>query len=246
MEEIQENLQAVAPEENETVQPVEESKEKETEVIQAAPEDNPQLKNMREMRIRKERAEKERDDAYKLIQQFKDQQTAKSAEPEENLDFSVADDDLVEGRHLGKVDKRIKQLEEKLKKYQQTSTAATVEVKLRNKYSDFDKVVSKANVEALVRDYPELGDTLRSSSDLYSQAVTAYTMIKQMGVYKEDKFSQDRARAEVNAGKPRPLTSMSPQQGDGPLSKANAFANGLTDELKESLLKEMNDARSRM
>ena len=71
-------------------------------------------------------------------------------------------------------------------------------------------------------------------------------MIKQMGVYKEDKFSQDRARAEVNAGKPRPLTSMSPQQGDGPLSKANAFDNGLTDELKESLLKEMNDARSRM
>ncbi len=246
MEEIQENLQAVASEEKEVVEPVEESKEEETEVAQTAPEENPQLKNMRELRLRKERAEKERDDAYKLIQQFKDQQTAKPAEPEENLDFSVADDDLVEGRHLGKVDKRIKQLEEKLKSYQQTSTAATVEVKLRNKYTDFDKVVSKENVEALVRDYPELGDTLRSSSDLYSQAVTAYTMIKQMGVYKEDKFSQDRARAEENAGKPRPLTSMSPQQGEGALSKANAFANGLTKELKESLLKEMNDARSRM
>ena len=36
---------------------------------------------------------------------------------------------------------------------------------------------------------------------------------------------------------------MSPQQGDSPLSRANAFANGLTPELRVQLIKEMEEAR---
>jgi hypothetical protein len=53
----------------------------------------------------------------------------------------------------------------------------------------------------------------------------------------------DKLRAQKNAAKPKPLASVNPQQGDSPLSKANAFANGLTDDLKKQLRKEMEDAR---
>jgi len=215
---------------------------------QEATQEDPQARNVREMRLRKEQAEKERDEAYRLLQQMKEQNTpVPSPEPqEEDLNINIGEEDFVEGKHLGKVAKKIKKLEEQIKNYQQATTSVTVETKLKQKYGDFDSVVSKENVEALVRDYPELGNTLRSNPDLYSQAVSAYTMIKQMGIYKEDKYSADRARAKENAAKPRPLASVSPQQGQGPLSKANAFANGLTEELKEQLRKEMNEARSRM
>ena len=64
-----------------------------------------------------------------------------------------------------------------------------------------------------------------------------------MGIYREDNYSKDRDKAQSNASKPKPLASVSPQQGDSPLSRANAFANGLTDELKSQLRKEMEQAR---
>lgn len=203
-----------------------------------------QASNIRAMRLGKERAEKERDEAYKLLKEMKASQIPE--EQEEDLDISIKEDDLVEGKHLSKVEKKIKKLEQQLQATHQQTTAATVESQLKSKYNDFDKVVNKENVEALARDYPELGNTLRSTQDIYSQAVTAYTMIKRMGIYTEDKFVADKAKAEANSSKPRPLASVSPQQGDSPLTRANAFANGLTPELKEQLLKEMNEARSRM
>ena len=217
--------------------------------VTEAPQEDLQTKNIREMRLRKEQAEKERDEAYALLQKMKQEQAPKSSPApieEDDDDFGISDDDLVEGKHLSKVSKEIKKLKKELKSYQEATTSASIETRLKQKYNDFDSVVSKENVEALVRDYPELGNTLRSSTDLYSQAVSAYTIIKQMGIYKEDKYSDDRAKAEANAAKPRPLTSVSPQQGDSPLTRANAFANGLTEELKMQMRKEMEDARMRL
>ena len=83
-----------------------------------------------------------------------------------------------------------------------------------------------------------------SSNDLYSTAVSAYTMIKNLGIApKGDDFMVQKAQAQKNAAKPKPLASVNPQQGESPLSKANAFANGLTDDLKAQLLKEMYAAR---
>lgn len=227
--------------ENSDVQP---SQENAQEIV---PQEDKEIANIRRMRLSKEAAEKERDEAYRKLKEYQSYaDTSKKPESQdEDLDINISDDDLVEGKHLGKVAKKIKKLEEKINVYEKNTTAATVETQLRNKYSDFDKVVSKENVDALSRDYPELANTLSSCKDLYSQAVSAYTMIKRMGVYKEDKFVNDRALAEQNASKPRPLTSMSPQQGESPLSRANAFANGLTDELKAELVKEMMEARSR-
>ena len=60
---------------------------------------------------------------------------------------------------------------------------------------------------------------------------------------KPDNYKTDRELAQKNASKPKPLASVSPQQGDSPLSRANAFANGLTNELKAQLRKEMEEAR---
>lgn len=211
-------------------------------------QEDPKTANFRELRLSKEKTEKELKEAYKIIKEMrelsKQKQESKEDEPDD-YNLGIGEDDFVEGKHVSKLTKKIKQLEKQLKEQGQSYTATTVETRLRNQYKDFDSVVTKDNVESLVKEYPELGNTLKSNADLYSQAVSAYTLIKRMGIYKEDNYGNDRLKAEKNAGKPRPLTSVSPQHGEGPLSRANAFANGLTDELKEQLIKEMNDARSR-
>ncbi len=54
---------------------------------------------------------------------------------------------------------------------------------------------------------------------------------------------KSETRIQKNASKPKPLASVNPQQGDSPLSRANAFANGLTEELKDQLRKEMSESR---
>ncbi len=187
-------------------------------------------KNLIALREKAIRAERERDDALRYAQQLKDAQS-----PKEESYRDIAADDLVEGKHLNKFNKRIDQLEGQLKEY-----------KLKAKHSDFDKVVTKDNIETLVSTYPEVAEILNSSPDLYAQAASAYTLIKSLGIVPDDTFSKDREKAQSNAAKPRPLTSVSPQQGDSPLSRANAFANGLTPELSEQLWKEMNEARKKL
>lgn len=234
------------PEETQVEQePVEELQEFAQEVAEVlaqpeAPKENDASRNLRALREKSERIERERDEAIRRLQEMEAVRAPQA--PQEDEDFHLAPDELAEGKHLSKVDKKIKKLEEQLRQYQQQSTTTNVETKLRTQYSDFDKVVSRENIDSLREQYPELAATINSSPDLYNKASSAYTMIKKLGIYQDDMYKADVARAQKNAAKPRTVTSISPQQGDSPLTRANAFANGLTEELSKQLRKEMNDA----
>lgn len=208
--------------------------------VQQTQEESSQAKNFRALREAKEKAERERDEALRFAQELKQ---AQPKQPEEDDTINLGPDDLAEGKHLSKVDRKIKKLEEQLKQYQQQTTALSVEQRLKNDFRDIEKVVTKENIAALQEQYPEVAQTLSSSTDPYAVGSAAYTLIKKLGIYQEDNFEAERERAQKNASKPRPLTSVSPQQGDSPLSRANAFANGLTDDLRKQLLQEMNDSR---
>lgn len=206
--------------------------------------ESPSSKHFKAVRDLKERAERERDEAIRRAQELEARYAQpKSTVEDEDFDIKIGNDELAEGKHLNKVDRKIKKLEDQLKQYQQQASSSLVEARLKMEYPDIEKVVSKENIEILTAQYPHIAATLNASTDLYNQAVTAYTLIKKFGIQPEDTYQQDRIRAQTNALKPRPLTSVNPQQGDSPLSHANAFANGLTDELKAQLLKEMVAAR---
>jgi hypothetical protein len=190
---------------------------------------------------------KERDDYAKRLAAYETQQQQRYEEPklpQLKPRLQVNDDDLMEGKHLKLVDDEIQQLRQELQQQKHYNTTQIAQAQIRSKFPDFDKVVNEDNIEQLKYSYPELAATLNASSDLYSTAVSAYTMIKNLGIAPErNDYMADKAQAQKNAAKPKPLASVSPQQGDSPLSKANAFANGLTPELKAQMIKEMNDAR---
>ncbi len=163
---------------------------------------------------------------------------------QEEEDFQIEPDALAEGKHLKKVMQKIKRLEDENRKHRQQSTVDMTEARLKMQYPDFDKVVSKESIESLRQSYPEIAESIHSNPDIYKRAVSAYTIIQKMGLYEDpDKFSEEKAVVQKNAAKPKPMASLSPQQGDSPLSRANAFANGLTKELQAQLLKEMMDVR---
>jgi hypothetical protein len=188
-----------------------------------------------ELKKAKERAERERDELLRQIQQ-------KPANIEEDLEIRINPEDLVEGKHLNKYEKKLKKLEQQLQQYQQQTVSMSVETRLKTMYPDFDKVVSADNISALNENYPELAATLRSSNDLYNTGVSAYTLIKKLGISQSSDYSNEKERIQQNLAKPRSVKSISPHQSDSPLTQVNAFSEGLTDELKKQLHKEMIQA----
>lgn len=221
------------------------------EAIETAPARKTSIENdanVRELRQRAKMAERlewERDELKRRLQEM---QSGKPQTQEVNRDedFDLAPDALAEGKHLSKMDRKVKELEKQLKSYQMQSAEALAEQRVKMQYPDFDRVVSQDNIELLRTQFPDLAEMIHHTPDMYKKASSAYTLIKQMGIYKGETFDQEKAVAQKNAVKPKPLASISPQQGDTPLSRANAFANGLTDDLKEQLRKEMYESRKRM
>lgn len=220
------------------------------EVEQVAEEQKvePKVENQRELRFKtireaRERAERERDEIRAELDRIKNVQQPKPQQAQQE-DYNIAPDDLVEGKHLSKYDREIKKLRGELNNYRQQSNAMSVEAKLNAQYPDFNSIVSKENLEMLTASHPEIAATLNSSPDLYNKAVSAYTMIKQFGIAQDPIIAKQHNVVQENASKPRPIASVNAQSGtDSPLSHANAFANGLTKELKASLLREMHEAK---
>lgn len=245
------NNNIAMPEVEEVQEIHEETQESPThEQAQTAPGQNPeaaalaakQQDNFRRMREKQEQLERERDLALQKLKEF-ESKTLKS-QPQEEPDYAINPNDLVEGKHLSKYDKKIKQLEEQVQKYQQQSYEIAAESRVKAQYPDFDSVVSQANIEALRMAYPEVAQSLAYNQDLYSKAAATYTMIKNLGLAQDTREADaQRAIAQKNVAKPRPSNSIAAQSGSSPLSHANAFAEGLTDELKAQLIKEMVEAR---
>lgn len=211
----------------------------EPSVAQAAPEpETPQQRNFKALREQALRLEAEKQDMARQLAAY--QQQLKPQPEFIEQDDNLAPDALIEKRHLSRYDKKIQRLEEQLKQYQDQSVSNSAELQLKSKYADFDAIVNKDNLEMLKLTYPELAQTIYNNPDLYTKGASAYTIIKQMGIAPGAQNDVDRTRATANLAKPRPLASVGSAQGsDSPLQRANAFANGLTEDLKAQLHKEM-------
>ena len=211
--------------------------------------DSEQAKNFRAIREAAERATRERDEALQRLAQYERQGQVQAPAAQDqgmDLEFNLKDDELAEGKHLQKLKTTIRKLEAKQRDLEEQSYTNSAEARLRSKFNDFDKVMTLENIKTFSAAYPELASSINASQDIYDKAVSAYTLIKRFGIHDDQPFEADKNKALSNTAKPRPLTSVGAQQGgDGPLSRANAFAGGLTEELKKQLREEMAAASKR-
>lgn len=203
------------------------------------------IQHLRNARDNEEKLRKQLEQANQdLLRRIKEMESRSKpseehAENNYNNNPFINPDDLAEGKHVLQIHKEVSELKKELGYYKQQSTIQSVNQTLRTRYPDFDRVVTADNLRILETRYPELAYTLNNSQDLMTTGSAAYTMLKNLNIAPTEEVLENKARVEKNYAKPRSLTSISPQQGDSPLSKANAFANGLTQELKEQLKNEM-------
>lgn len=201
----------------------------------AAPQKTSEQRNFDALRQAKEAAEHERDTYRRQLEAQRQQQ-----QPQPQKQTVLGDDDLVEGRHIKAADERYKKIEIQLRQ-------ELTETRLKVQFPDFDSVVNSDTVAQLKTAYPELAATLSQSTDFYNTGVSAYTLIKKLGIYDGKDHSSNQKIVQDNSTKPRPLSSVSPQQGESALSHANAFAKGpLTPELKKKMYQEMMESRRRL
>lgn len=215
--------------------------------------------SFRELAQRTEKAERERDELLKKLYEREaqndvarsKQQRIDQSQPEEDFNIDAADDDLAEIKHVKSLAEQVKILkrqaaEERARREeeQEKSRLIAIENKIKSQYPDFDKVVSGDNIELLKHMDPEFTSGLDFKRNPYATAISTYLAIKERGIYQGNDYAAEKKRVQENAAKPRlsPAVS-SAQQGDSPLSKANAFANGLTPELQEQLRREMEAVR---
>lgn len=204
-----------------------------------------------ELKSKAERLERENLDMMRKLYEremsnavAKSQQMKIDQEPEEDLDFKVADDDLVDGKVANKIKKTFKQQQQELREQRQRLETLMVEQRLKAQYPDFDNVVSKENLDMLAYMKPSYARALNAEQDLGAKAEMAYDMIKDLGIGKPVVMTPEKKRIQENANKPRLSPAVAAQQsGESPLNKANMFAEGLTPELMKQLNKELQDSR---
>ena len=207
--------------------------------VVAAPVEDDKAFNIRQLRQQADAAQRERDLLARELREIRAKlEPQQMIEPEP--DVYVNPDDYVEGKHLNAYDKKLKRLEQEMIAARKQAEQISSEALIRAKYPDFDSVVTSESLQALQRDHPEIAATIAANPNLQTQAGAAYKIIKQLGT--KPNYDTEQAIIDKNQAKPKPLASLSPQHSDSPLTHANAFANGLTQDLKDRLFKEMNDA----
>jgi len=237
-EPAEENIEEVQQEVSHT-----EPEEEETRASASSKEEN-----LRILRERSERAERERDQLLRQLEQLNSSSSGAKEATRQEIKSSLEDlnfdpDDLADGKQLQVLANELRALKRQLQDSQQQTQLTTTELRLKRDFPDFEEVVSYENQVKLREMDPDLAESIIQNKDPYKQHALAYRMIKNLGIHKPDHYKKERAIAQTNASKPRPATSISPQEGDSPLSRANAFANGLTPELKAQLRREMEEAK---
>jgi hypothetical protein len=140
-------------------QPEETSQEQsvdEVESVEAVQEQQPQQRStpqesFKELRTKAEHAQREAEKAKQerdeMMRRLIEVESGRYKEPQkqevpEDDDINLGPDDLAEGKHLSKVGRKLKKLEDQVKYYQQQTQTTLVENRLKSQYPDFDNVVS--------------------------------------------------------------------------------------------------------
>jgi hypothetical protein len=185
-------------------------------------------------RLRKKNEELERY-VRDIQEQFQRQQKPPPPPQEEDELSSLTPDDIITVSQANKLaEKRAKAL---IDKAFQERERASLPDKTRSKYDDYDKVMTKDNIEKFEQLEPGLADACAKASNPWE---TTYKMIRKFVLPAEEKrFDKAAERAEENLQKPSSIHSIGKR---GPLSQANQWSEAS----KEQLYKEMMEAARRI
>jgi hypothetical protein len=216
---------------------------------QNAPQESQKESNMRILRERAEAAERRSLELERIVQMNMSQQQPAKMQLIENDDddFDVSDDTYIEGKHLKKYVKSLKQelknTKRQFEEYNQQNALTQAEIRLKNQFSDFDSIVTKDNLDKLASQKPSLYRTILSNPDVYDKGYAAYELIKNSGII-SDHYQDLEKRVEENKFKPRSAANASPQSGETPLARVGDYDRRiLSEERKDQLRRQVEEAK---
>jgi hypothetical protein len=241
--------EAAAPmaEEMGIAQEVEQAQEGEQQVEEAKPSD--QELNFRALREKTEQLQRENSQQKEMLTAFQEmmlkanQPKAPEPEPEEDIlaGYDLSDVLTVEQAvELGnKIAAKTSEasVRKAIEEYDARKRKESIPDRIKSRYADFDAVVTEDNVKQLRAMDPEIAQALSQIGDEEAKAVAAYKYIKAFlpSVEQAQEAQAAKQQMQQNANKPKTLGAVA---ADSPLAKADAFANGLTAELKRQLYAE--------
>jgi len=236
MSEVEETVvdQGIATPEAEAQAPQQDVEAHEEQVMTQEVQEDPQDRNWRQMRKRIE--ELEQNNTYLMSENRtlkQPKQEAPSLPDWANVD---GEDLLTKNQTMSVAEKVAAEAVKKALKEQEYSQAPKL---IEEQYSDYSQVVTPENVERLKQTNPRLAASLGGLEDPYAQGALAYTYIKSSGIYKGESDVSTRQKALANMQKPMPAQAA---KSSNALENANAYANGLTPDLKQKLWSEMQAA----
>jgi len=171
------------------------------------------------------------------IRQLKADRERPIVQEEDDL-AKLADDDIVTAKQARSLAQKMAR--EVAVQAIRERDASTVDERLKNRFPDYENVVTQDNIDLLKQQDPELAMSLYAlAQNPYEQAVAAYKMLKRTGIGDMAKTQPQKARALENSKKPVSVQSVTKSSAIGEVHK---FENGLTPELKKQLWQEMQQA----
>ena len=235
----EENIQSVTTNIEEVAQPSESEQQQDGRQDDVQPAPSPvmtdQDRNWREARRKMQELERRTADQDELIRRLQTQQ-----QPTQEDDLAkLADDDIVTAKQARSLAQKMAR--EVADQAIREREATTIDERLRNKFPDYENVVTQDNIDLLKQQDPELAMSLYAlANNPYEQAVAAYKMLKRTGLGDMAKTQPQKAKALENSKKPVSVQSVTKSSAIGEVHK---FENGLTPEVKKQLWQEMQDAR---
>lgn len=258
-EEIAEILEAPEATPEKEPSEVETTPEKEPRVSQ---QESPKVDSVAENNIKALRQKAARLERENLEYQnrFRQQEQMRYAQPqyqpqapqpqeEEDLSLNIGTDDLAEGKHISKLDKKLTRQDQKYAK-QQEETAKTlqqmqnllIEANLKEEFPDIKQVITKENMETLRELHPDIGEVIDAAPNYYNKTKVAYKMLKSLNIARDDSFDKEKERIQANVSKPKSLSSLASTKSDSPLTNVNAWQGEMTKAETARLWKEMCDS----
>lgn len=206
--------------------------------------------NMRILRERAESAERRSVELERMVQMNMSQQqqtTKMHVVDNDDDDFDVSDDTYIEGKHLKKYVKSLKQelknTKRQFEEYNQQNALTQAEMRLKNQFNDFDIIVTQDNLRKLEAQKPALYRTILSNPDVYDKGYAAYEFIKNGGIL-DNQYHELEKRVEENRSKPRSAANAAPQSGDTPLARVGDYDRRvLSEDRKDQLRRQVEEAK---
>ncbi len=181
--------------------------------------ESPAERNFAAIRESKRKLEAQLAEQANKLQAFEE---AQQKQKESNIDNDIDLDDE------DKIRRAYEQQQINMQQMYAQTQAMQAEIRLKQKYLDFEEVVSSDNVDILKTLYPKAAYEIINEKDIYAKAEKAYEAMKRYNIFTVEKGSKNKSRIAKNIAKPRPLSST--KAGSPALGAANAFAEDSPEE----------------